>query len=250
MQNDSLGRSRFAINFIDVTYRQCVSLPGNDLLAVPIRQFGVWFFFFACYFWGALLFWLLPIVYHLSTCSLWVGQAWTGIRLGNAVNISEQHPDLPSSRPALTLEPGQLVIEYSGVGPNSGFRSSLFIPLPRRGYQSKQMCINKKLLTSIMEKTLVQTGKRADCLEVLECPLSLSAETFWVCSWIRVSVVKLNFNSICLLLISGREVQTKDKALWLFQQFGLQFWWGRREKRDELPFKKSFEVHHCGLSTL
>lgn len=61
-------------------------------------------------------------------------------------------PDLPSSRSAPPLGPGQLVIEYSGVGPNSGFESSLFIPLPRWGYLSKQMCMNKKLLTFIMEK--------------------------------------------------------------------------------------------------
>lgn len=201
-------------------------LPGNDILDVSIRQFWAQFFFFACYFRSALLFWLLPIIYHLSTCSLWVGHAWTGIHLGNAVNVSEQHPDLPSSRPALTLEPGQLVIEYPGVGPNSSFKSSLFIPLPRWGYQSKQMCINKKL-NFHHGKTLAQTGKSTDCFEVLDSLLSLSAENFWVCSWLRVLCcqIKLQFHLFTTHLRKGSA--DKRRGAMIFPQFSLQFWWGR-----------------------
>lgn len=64
------------------------------------------------------------------TCSVWVGQAPTGICLRIAVSFSKQHPDHPSSKHVLTLGPGHLVIQCSGVGPNSGLKSSPFIPLP------------------------------------------------------------------------------------------------------------------------
>lgn len=86
--------------------------------------------------------WLVVVFF---TCSLCVGQAPTGMSLGIAVSFSEQHPDRPSSEHVLTLGPGHLVIHCCGVGPNCALKSSPFVPLPGWGYQSKQMCINKKL---------------------------------------------------------------------------------------------------------
>lgn len=154
-----------------------------------------------------------------------------------------------SSRPALTLEPGQSVIEYSGAGPSCSLESSLFIQLPRWGYQSKQMCINKKVFTFIMEKheykqaeELIVWGARVPpstiCRNLLG--LELSKSLHWQ--------MRLQFHLFTPHLQKGSADERQGTmivpAAWCPALL--------REEREKrwVTLSKPSRVHCCGLNTL